>query len=539
MLDINILADEELKNTIDIFISGMLPHANYNADNFPSILKNTLSYIKLEEFSMEYYVLLKALSELNKIKISSTNYKPVMERSIFSHIVEVSVEDLITNPSIKIKQYLDYEGLNSNLAIQTTKELAMQKIYSRSMELYDRCMELKYSSDKVENYLPAYREAFIAHVGIQSIQAQNAIITGTLQVGRKVYSGFSDWLEYSKMMSTEIATRLEEVENMSSMTLVDSLEKVDRMGKELKESFIPIALWGIPELDGDGIEAGTPILRHRLVVVVGSVNIGKSMFCKDTATTVLLSEKRVRYMYGEGAEAGVWGDLLVNYIYKKFGKYVTVPMLTQEEEQPEEIQRIIKLAKAEIYTSGNLGLRKAYHYDNLYDELVADYKESPFDLLILDHSLALEASGKKTDKENVDALAVACRNFKREYPVCILIASHPSSAAKEYLAKDKRVPSDIAATRDSSTLEAEADELFILRDNEILEKQNLIALENKKRRNAPVLRENVILNKQFDVCHFGYDPTQQSTSAKDTTNAEQALLELQEAYDEDDEYYNL
>ena len=39
MLDINILADEELKNTIDVFISGMLPHANYNDDNFPSILK--------------------------------------------------------------------------------------------------------------------------------------------------------------------------------------------------------------------------------------------------------------------------------------------------------------------------------------------------------------------------------------------------------------------------------------------------------------------------------------------------------------------
>ena len=61
MINIDIVADEELQKVVNVFISGMLPHANYNPDNFPSILSNTLSYVHLEEFSMEY---LDALFEL-------------------------------------------------------------------------------------------------------------------------------------------------------------------------------------------------------------------------------------------------------------------------------------------------------------------------------------------------------------------------------------------------------------------------------------------------------------------------------------------
>lgn len=535
MLNVDIIADEELQDVVNKFISGMLPHENYKPECFVGLLRDVMSYVKLEEFSMEYHALLKALHELNKVKISIDAYRPELTRELFSDIVSVSAEDLVTNPCVQIKRYLEYEGMNSNLNIQTSREAAMQKLYSRSMELYDRCYAMKMDSSKAGNYMPAYKNAFIAHIGMQSIQAQSSIVTGSLYVGKRVYSGFEDWLNYSAMVNNEINQRLQEVEDANSMLTVNSLEIVDRMSKELKSSFVPIANWGIPELDGDGVEAGTPILRHRLVVVVGSVNIGKSMFCKDTATTVLLEGRKVLYMYGEGASANVWGDLLVNYIYKKFGKFVTVPMLTNEDEQPEEIQRIIRLAKTELYESGNLSLRKAYSYDSLYQEMTNDYKQSAFDLVILDHSLALETNGK-TNQENVHNLAIAARNFKREYPVCVLVASHPSAAAKDYLARGKKIPNDIATTKESSTLEAEADELFVLRDTEALAKQGLIALENKKRRNAPRLEENVILKKCFDVCHFEYEPEDQSVNNRDVTSAEQALLDLEDAYSDDDDY---
>lgn len=538
MLSIDILTDDELKRVVESMISGMLPHKNYNPENFSSILENTTSYIHLDEYSMEYYVILRALSELDKVKISSQNYQPFLTKETLSDLVEVSAEDLVTRPNIRIKQFLEHEGMNSNIDIQTTRNNAMQILYSRTMELYDRCFALEQDSETVENLVPSLKAAFVSHIGLQSIKAQNSIIIGSLQIGRKVYSGFNDWLEYTTMVATEVKARIMEAEEGNNLLVVNSLAKVSKMDEELKESFIPIANWGIPELDGDGIEAGTPILRHRLVTVVGSVNVGKSMFSKDTATSVVMAGGRVLYMYGEGSAAQVWCDLLINYIYKRFHKFVTAPMLSNDEDLPEDIRKIVQIAKAELVESGAISLREAYNYDTLYEELVKDYKTYHFDLVIIDHSMALYSSGLSAT-ENVHNLAIACRNFKRKYPVCVLVASHPSSDARKYLAMDKRVPADVPTTKESATLEGESDEVFILRDNPTLQKQDLIALENHKRRNAPKLKDYVILSKLFDVCHFVYDPNKQTSEVKDSVSAEEALRELEEAYGEDDSAYVL
>ena len=64
MLDIDIIADEELQGVVSVLISGVLPHKNYHYENYAGVLGSILSYIKLEEFSMEYHVLLKALYEM-------------------------------------------------------------------------------------------------------------------------------------------------------------------------------------------------------------------------------------------------------------------------------------------------------------------------------------------------------------------------------------------------------------------------------------------------------------------------------------------
>ena len=84
---------------------------------------------------------------------------------------------------------------------------------------------------------------------------------------------------------------------------VDSVDKASTLLNSLKDRFIPIAKYGIPEIDGEGEFEGTPILRHRLVVVVGNENIGKSMFGKDTATNIMLAGGRVVYMCGENVKS--------------------------------------------------------------------------------------------------------------------------------------------------------------------------------------------------------------------------------------------
>lgn len=531
MIYVNMLDDEELQRVIKTFLSGLLPHEKFEKECFVEILQSLTSYIKLEEFQMEYYVLISALTELNKVNIS-VQTTPLLTREIFSDIVEVSVEELITNQSVRMKEYLDHQGLQTNFAIQTVKEDAMQRLYSRSMDLYDECFEMAIPSSAVLSYMPAYKAAFVARTMLDLGAMQGTIIVKGAWIGKRFYNGYLDSLEYVTSFTATVNERLNDVENTASLFNVDSLEKIDEMNKSLKQAFMPICNWGFPPIDGDGVTVGTPILRHRLVVIVGSVNVGKSMFCKETAATVALNGGKALYMYGEGTKDEVWSGILINYIYRKYGKFVTTNMLVDRESQPEEIQKIIKMAEIELMESGAISFREAYNYDTFYEEVMNDYKRKNFDLLIVDHSLALASSGK-TASENVYNLAEAARNLKRKLPICILIASHPSAECKSAMARDAKIPSEVTSTRESQNLEAEADDLFILRSNDIMEKQNLIGLETKKRRGAPHLHDNVILQKMYDVYHFDYDPARQAADELDNLDAEQALLEMEQAYHED------
>ena len=240
-------------------------------------------------------------------------------------------------------------------------------------------------------------------------------------------------------------------------------------------------------------------------------------------------------MYGEGQDHIVYSNILVNYIYKKYHIFVTTQMIADPEGQPDEVQKVIQIAKLELIESKLLSMTPAFSYETVYTELENNYNELKFDVVIIDHSLALLGDIKQS-KTNVDTLAIDCRNFKRNYPVCVIVCSHLSAAAKEYVNKDMRVPPEISCTRDSSSLDAEADDIYILRDNDTLFKQELIAIENKKRRNAKRLNEFIILRKMFDVAHYVYNEEDQSSNKKDELRMEEALQEMEKAYSDDSMY---
>ena len=123
-----------------------------------------------------------------------------------------------------------------------------------------------------------------------------------------------------------------------------------------------------------------------------------------------------------------------------------------------------------------------------------------------------------------------------------MVTSHPSSLAKDS-AKKGNATQD-SPTKGSQNLSTEADEVLYLRDNETLIKQNLILLENTKRRNAGRIVEPVILQKKFEVNAFIYDASLQKGESKLGLEREQALDDLDKMLgtdedDEDNEIYNL
>lgn len=80
-------------------------------------------------------------------------------------------------------------------------------------------------------------------------------------------------------------------------------------------------------------------------------------------------------------------------------------------------------------------------------------------MVVIDHSCALSGSvGDGSVKSNIDRLASDTREFRKKYPVCVLVTSHPSQLAKDDLVRDRA--STGSPTKGSQNLSTDADEVF-------------------------------------------------------------------------------
>lgn len=66
------------------------------------------------------------------------------------------------------------------------------------------------------------------------------------------------------------------------------------------------------------------------------------------------------------------------------------------------------------------------------------------------------------------------------------------------------------------------------------EMEDMIAIENIKRRNASRITERIILKKMFSVSHFDYDEKYQATATSLSVDADIALNRLESMYSQDD-----
>lgn len=241
-------------------------------------------------------------------------------------------------------------------------------------------------------------------------------------------------------------------------------------------------------------------------------------------------------MFGESTRAKIYAQILLAYIWVRYHKSLLMMHMIDDSECTEEIIKIKTMAMQEV--NDLLYLTESYSYDNLYNELVADYEKAKFDAVFIDHSYALTGiSTKDNGKSSIDKMSIFLRSFKRTYPVYVCVASHPSTDARNAVSKDKTIGEFI--TKGSSNLAAEADETFILKDNEALRKQDQLMLENKKRRDAAVVKYPIILRKRFNCCSFEYDASLQHVDVIENAEAESALAELDRAYGGDDNLYEL
>lgn len=524
MLEIDIQEDDILKSCVDKMISGLLPHENYNAVLFPEIFSKITQLIKPEETYGEYCVLLKTINEFRKIGAAYSNYEYRITRDSLISALDANIMDLVRNPEVKIEQVLANAGMESNISIETVFSNACSFLYSQTLNLYDECFALKVSSSEAVSYFPSLKSAFISNQAGRSLLNQAKILKESAFIERRVYQGSDDWLKYISDTKNVITKRVEE--DVDGTIRLDSTDAGFDLLEECYGMFEPLANYDIPLIDD-----GTPMLRHRLVLTVGNENVGKTSFAINWTNNLVLAGKKVLYMCGETLPSKVYSMLLVNYIYKTQRLYIDRQAIAKRGALDQEQQTVVNTANAEYSSKGLVRFRSSFSYDTLYDELQAEYDKEPFDAVFIDHSCALR--GKGDLYTNIGTLAIQARNFKNDFPVYINILSHLSSSAKELINKGKSVSSSVS--KGNSSLDAEADEIFVLSCDDNLKAKGQLMLTVTKRRDESPLTSPVVLIKKFEVCSFYYD-----SSLQNLDDEFEDIKQIQESYeDEDDEDYLL
>lgn len=522
MLHIDVQSDEILQENLNKVISGLLPHDNYEPKLFSDLLTNVFKLINLEEFYGEYYVLMDSLKVLTELKLVSKHYTPRLTRDFLESNLQSNISLLVRNPLVRIQDILALEGHDTNLELQETFSTAASLLYNKTLELYDECFELEVDSNDAFTFIPVLRSAFILHTAEMSLRTQSKILNGGLRLGRQIYSGPQDWMTYIQDMHLEITRRTSE--DGEGYMVVDSMEKSNELMEEVRASSIPLGNYGLPPID-----VLTPMLRHRLVIVSAKENTGKTKFLVNCSNTLMRNGHTVMIMSGETTFGKMHAQLISNYMYQEFGIRVTPDEVAKSEELDDDgLRRQINIARAKVVESKNLILQESLRYKDLYAQLVNLYERKPFDALFIDHSYALKGNGPAYDNQGMLALAV--REFKNKYPVMVMVLTHLSSDAKEQMLRGKLVES--SPTKGSAALSTEADEIFIMFDNESLRKQGLLGIQNYKRRDAELLVTPMVVRKQFDVSAFVWDEKLQNTLNPQV----QQLDKIMDAYgDEDDD----
>lgn len=511
--------DEQLCDHLNHVLSGLLPHESYQPSTFSLLYPTLTQILPLSEVRGLYFAFYTVLEKFFKLQsaVSTENYQVNINRDRFAYALSNALPDLILEPSMLLAELMSEEGKSADITIPTINEEAMGVVYEKTLALYDTCYDFAQSYEDAMAYIINLKDSMKANIIYTGIQMQRAIISTGYKYGRKNYRGTSGWIEFSQQLVREVS----ELDAISSDDLIcNNLEMLTGIESQNVAMAEGIAEYGIPQLDDR-----TPMLHHRYVVLVARENVGKTQCVMHMIASVIRAGGKPFFACGESQPNVMFMRIVSSYIYQEYGMYFTDADLVGEGLEalsPEDFQ-VVQTAKARCASCGMI-ISNALEYDNVMSTFVRAYHNG-CDAFFIDHSQSLRGRKGREISTLVTNLALDCREFKNNYPVYVCMTSQPSSNLKEFLQKDASKDLQQSPTAQSSTPAQEADELFILHDNDYLRKQNLLMWMVYKRRGAPKPAPFYI-KKLFNVASYEYDPNLQGVDSVGTEEMENLVRSI-------------
>lgn len=498
--------DEALTDCLNGIISGLLPHENYDPSSFSLLYPTLKTVLNTPDTRGLYYAIYLIFDKYTSLATSLPRgaFEIRITRERFQNAVENNLPDLILEPRMDVPSLMAEEGKSSDLNIPTVQQEVMGVLYEKLMALYDDCFNLKQSYDDAMSRVIDLKDILKANIIETGMGLQRAIMSVGQRVGRKFYRGPQGWLEFVQNLSRTVS----EMERSDDGDLeCNGIEYVNVLDQSTQELYEPLANYGIPQLDDF-----TPMLKHRLVVMVARENTGKTQVVIHLIASLIRAGVKPFFACGEAPQELMFSCIVSSYIYQEYGMFFETQYLSGEgyDQLTPEDKQVVNTAKARVASSG-LVISNNLEYDNVVPK-VTHYYNKGCEAFFFDHTQSLRGRRGRKIGDLVTGLALDCRELKNELPIYICLTSQPSTGLKDLLQKDQLTDMQLSPTAQSATPSQEADELFILSENEYLKTQGLLSWITYKRRGARRPKTLYIL-KHFNVSAFEYDPKYQGVEA--------------------------
>ena len=511
--------DESLTECLNDIISGLLPHDEYDSANFGLLYPSLKMVLGTEDARGLYWLFYRVFDKYFSIASSMPKgqFKINLTRDRFSNALANNLPDFILDPKLDVPTLMAEEGKSSDITLPTVQQEIMGVVYEKAIGLYDECFELAKSYEDAMSRVIDLRDVIKANLIETGFGMQRTIMSTGLRLGRRNYLGTSGWLEYVQHLARQVS----EMENQDDDDLVcdgiDVALSTEQSNKELKE---PLAGYGIPQLDDK-----TPMLKHRLCVLVGKENTGKTRIIIHLIAKLIREGVKPFFACGESV-AGLMLDYIISsYIYQEYNMFFETQYLSGEgfESLDPAEQQVVNAAKARVASSG-LVISTNLTYDNVTSK-ITNYYNMGCEAFFIDHTLSLRGRMGRKTADLVTGLALDCRDLKNALPIYIMLASQPSTDLKDLLQKDQTSGIQQNVTAHSATPTQEADEVFIITENEYLRTQGLLKWIVHKRRDANAVAPLYVL-KHFDVSAFEYDAKYQGVDSQGENSIDVAVRKI-------------
>lgn len=490
--------DDSLTECLDGIISGLLPHENYDSSTFGLLYPTLKTIVDTADTRGLYYIFYvvfdKYMSLASALPPGKFQIKITAER--FSTALENNLPDLILEPKTAVADLMAEEGKSADINIPTVQQEVMGSLYTRAMALYDKCFKMAATYDDGMSRIVDLKDIVKANLIMTGIGSQQVIMATGLKRGRKNYIGPSGWLEFQQNLVREVSELDRADEGDLECNGIDMVTGVDKNNEEMST---PLAEYGIQQLDD-----ATPMLKHRLVVMVAKENTGKTQVCIHLIAKLIRAGVKPFFACGESPQGLMLNCIISSYIFQEYNHHIEPYYISGKgyEELGPEDQQVVNTAKARVCSSG-LVISNNLSYDNVVAK-VTYYFNKGCEAFFVDHTQSLRGRNGRKIGDLVTGLALDCRELKNALPIFVFLTSQPSTGLKDLLQRDQTKDMQLSPTAQSAAPSQEADELFILNETEYLKSQGLLEWITNKRRGAEKPKPFYIL-KRFEVSSFVYD----------------------------------